>query len=107
MKSNKNSSESASATQHDLELLGGNLASRLSSVEDVLAIIKDRLIAVEDNQKGFSKELGEHKQILLDLLEMITAMNSKLSVIPRHDDRIENHEERIEKVEVKVRILEN
>ncbi len=91
-KSKQKHDTSTPATLHDLEVWGGHLAERISSLEV--------------GQEGHTKQLDDLKKISLNILEMITSNESKLSPIPRHEDRIENHEERIEKLEVKVRILQ-
>src|SRR3989338_3684244 len=105
-KSTQMNSKSEPATLHDLEIWGGNLAAQIASLETGQQGHANTLDQHTQILDQHTKQLNELKQISLDILEIVTSNESKLSPIPRHDDRIQNHEERIEKLEVKVRILQ-
>lgn len=73
------------ATQHDLEILGGHLSSRIDDVEASISslryVVESILSVVQSIEGRFQETKGDH-------------------------ERVERHEERITAVEVQVRMLQ-
>ncbi|HSX25117.1 MAG TPA: hypothetical protein VLG69_04085 [Candidatus Andersenbacteria bacterium] len=80
------------ATQHDLEVWGGNLSARAEATEHRLDLMED--------------ELKKHTRLFESIFGILESIQGQLKTMLHIPDNVERHEERITKLEVKVRLLQ-
>ncbi|MDA1168901.1 MAG: hypothetical protein O3A36_01025 [bacterium] len=107
------------ATQHDLELLGGHLSSRIDEVEGAVEEVKDEIVGVKDEIVGVKgeivgvkvrldnaeEEMAIHRKILEAILSVVKSIDARAKETKDHPIILKNHEKRISDTEVQIRMM--
>lgn len=93
------------ATQHDVEMLGGHLSSRIDEVEGRLGGVEDRLGGVENRLDSVEGELKTHRKILESILNVVQTIEARSQETKDHPLILKNHEKRISDTEVQIRMM--
>ncbi|MEK7499881.1 MAG: hypothetical protein AAB649_04730 [Patescibacteria group bacterium] len=96
-------------TQHDMELLGGHLSSRIDEVEESvkeeIVGVKDEIVGINERLDSAEEEMASHRKILESILNVVRSIDARYLETKDHPVILKNHEKRISDTEVQIRMM--